>query len=65
MLKPVVAREAYSLGASEHLEEFRGDLAEEGDAAGSALLGTRQYFGHRHRFHCYQQVQGRSGKPIT
>jgi hypothetical protein len=57
MLKPVVAREAYSLGASEHFEEFRGDLAEEGDVAGLALPVTRLYFGRLLHFHCYQQVQ--------
>lgn len=65
MLKPVVVvvdREAYSLGASEHFVECRGDLAE-GDAVGLALPGTRRCFGRLRHFHCYQQVQEHSGKP--
>jgi hypothetical protein len=58
MPKLVVAREAYSLGASEHLVACRGELAEEGDAAGLAPPGTQRCFDHLHHFHCYRQVQG-------
>ena len=61
--KPAVAREAYSLGASEHFAECRCGFAEEGDAAGLAPLGTRRRFGHLRHFHCYQQVQEHSGRP--
>jgi hypothetical protein len=57
MPKLVVAREAYSLGASEHFVACRGEPAEEGDAVGLAPLVTRRCFGHPHRFHCYRQVQ--------